>query len=116
MFSLRRLNEVPSSCRGKAHPRDLNPETRRSRRPDLDLHDIIEAGRQLEWADGSGPVLSQAAASLLHHLRVTRNVSAHAGESEAENWREVALLAARYAASLWKNSKAGRRKMKPKTL
>lgn len=61
------LEVVCRHCEVRQRKKDAMPK--RSLLDLLDLHDIIEAGRQLEWADGSRPVLTQAAASLLHHLR-----------------------------------------------
>lgn len=79
---------------------------------ELDLYQVIEGARRLKWANNR-PVLAPASATLLHVLRHARNVAAHSSQGEDGDWREVARMAARHAAFLWKASGAGRRRIRP---
>ncbi len=87
---------------------------------EADLNDIIESTKRLHWTRGKYTVSSPRVVTLLHHLRVARNVAAHPGEGCSDqggaNWREIAILAARAATSLWTNSKKGRRRIVEKSI
>jgi len=88
---------------------------------EADLNDIIESTKRLHWKTRKFTVSSPRVVTLLHHLRVSRNAAAHPGEGNSDqddgaNWQEIAVLSARYAASLWKVSREGRRKILEKVI
>src|SRR5262249_36649702 len=83
---------------------------------DADLYDLIEAGKRLRWVSDKKSILNAQAASLLHFLRTVRNVTAHASQPDEDSWDEIVQTATKYAAGLWRTSRAARRRIEPRLL
>ncbi len=82
-----------------------------------DLRDIIEAAVRIRWADTGLSLVDKPTRSLLQTLRDHRNAAAHPSPGiEADGGREVALLAAKHAARLWRDGAQPRRRLKAKTV
>jgi hypothetical protein len=80
---------------------------------DAELHDVIETLERLRWQADRTRFLPRVAVQILHWLRTTRNVGAHAqtkGLGTLGEPRDLALVIAKSADQLWALHKSNRRK------
>jgi hypothetical protein len=93
--------------RAVARKKQVSIETRGVLRPaaEADFRDLIECLSHVRWKADKSPMIDVRVKSLLHHLRTSRNATAHPSvEPLVENWRELAVIVASTARRLWKTS------------
>ena len=72
---------------------------------EADLRDIIEIFSRARWRSDKSLIIDISTRNLLHLLRSTRNAVAHPTTQKTEtSWRELAHVATRSAAALWKDA------------
>ena len=83
---------------------------------ELDLFDLIEALYRVRWRVERERLIDQSTKSLLHHLRIRRNQSAHPtsrlGRHETSP-RETAMIIARMAQAIWTKVTSSRARLSP---
>jgi len=91
--------------RAVARKKQLVIESRSGITPvaEADFYDLIECLSRARWKTDKTPLIDGRIKSLLHHLRTSRNATAHPSKIPVdENWRALAIVVASHARRLWR--------------